>query len=129
MSSRSEPAMSVEATLQERGARYGNFMEHAVIAQALLDILRGSPGWEEMAPDQRQALGAICDKLGRMANGDPHYIDNWQDIAGYATLVRHRLEEDAELPVAGAARVSSVRLPKLLRKSESPSTQSSEASQ
>jgi hypothetical protein len=33
----------------------------------------------------------IAHKIGRILNGDPDYIDSWDDIAGYAKLVADRL--------------------------------------
>jgi hypothetical protein len=46
----------------------------------------------KLAPDQREALAMIANKLGRILNGDPNYADSWMDIAGYAKLVADRLE-------------------------------------
>lgn len=88
--------MSVSDTLAERGARYGDFAKHAVIAQSLQTVMRGTDdietGWNYLAPDMQQALTTIADKIARILNGDPDYADNWVDIAGYATLVANRLE-------------------------------------
>ena len=86
-------ASNIEATLAERGARYGAFRDHAVIAQNLQDSMRNTEGWNRLAPDQKQALSVIADKIARMLNGDPNYIDNWHDIIGYAKLVEDRLME------------------------------------
>lgn len=44
-----------------------------------------------MPPDMGVALDMICHKLARIAVGDINYVDNWIDIAGYATLVADRL--------------------------------------
>ena len=45
-------------------------------------------------PDVHQhALDMIAVKLGRILAGDPNYVDNWRDIAGYATKVLEQLEE------------------------------------
>ena len=44
-----------------------------------------------MSDDQVIALDMICNKMARIVNGDPNYIDNWHDIAGYATLVEQEL--------------------------------------
>lgn len=85
---------SIEATLAERGSRYGSFKEHAQIAQNLQDAMRNTPGWNNLAPDQKQALSVIADKIARMLNGDPDYIDNWHDIIGYAKLVEDRLNQE-----------------------------------
>jgi len=87
----------VDATLGERGARYGRFEEHAVIAQDLQRVIHaahGGLGWANLADDQRQALTVICDKIARMLNGDPTYRDNWHDIVGYAKLVDERMIRD-----------------------------------
>lgn len=91
--------MSVQDTLAERGARYGAFDEHSVIAQSLQTVMRGTPdiktGWQYLAPDMQQALTTIADKIARILNGDPAYIDNWHDIQGYARLVEQRLEQQS----------------------------------
>lgn len=103
--------MDIDTTLAERGARYGSFEEHAQLAQELQDVMRGRPGWRSLAPDQKQALTVIADKIARMLNGDPDYRDNWHDIVGYAQLVDKRLARDEEraqlgpeLPLAEASR-------------------------
>lgn len=94
--------MSLELTLKERGNRYGDFTDHAKIAQDLQDVMRnatsGSDGhgdkkdcWESLSPVQKQALTVIADKIARILSGDPDYIDNWHDIQGYARLIEERL--------------------------------------
>ena len=57
--------------------------------------MRRPAGWNRLAPDQKQALTTIADKIARMLNGDPNYIDNVHDIIGYARLVEKRMEADA----------------------------------
>lgn len=91
-----EPKGKVENILQERGKRYGTFLEHARIAQALkADINTALEARDKtLSPDAKQALDVICDKIARIINGDPDYADNWDDIAGYATLVSKRLTAD-----------------------------------
>lgn len=84
-------AGSVQGTLDERGARYGDFADHAVIAQGIQDLMRGTPGWSRLDATKRQALTTIADKVARILNGDPSYADNWHDIQGYARLVEERL--------------------------------------
>lgn len=80
----------IKETLLERGARYGCFADHAFICQQIKKAFH-HPGWERLADDQKQALETIADKIARILNGDPNYIDNWHDIIGYATLVERRL--------------------------------------
>lgn len=90
--------MSLEETLNERGGRYGKFASHARVAMSLKRVIS-----EELyirnktlVDDQQQALDTICDKIARIVNGDPNYVDNWHDIAGYATLVEDRLRLDKD---------------------------------
>lgn len=87
-----DPAASIDATLAERGARYGSFAEHARITQAIKAAMADSPNWAGLAPDQREALEMIAHKAGRILNGDPDYHDSWHDIVGYTKLVADRLE-------------------------------------
>lgn len=82
--------MSVEKTLKERGKVYGNFMDQARIGQALKTVVYGTDP-RDLAPDQLEAIEMICTKVARILNGNPNYLDNWIDIAGYATLVASRL--------------------------------------
>lgn len=82
--------MSIEETLSERGARYGDFAEHAAIAQGLQDHMRRTSGWANLDATKRQALTVITDKIARILNGDPNYRDNWHDIQGYAKLAEDR---------------------------------------
>lgn len=83
--------LTLEATLNERGSRYGDFADHAVIAQQLQDTMRATSGWKRLDATKRQALSVITDKIARILNGDPEYADNWHDIQGYARLVEERL--------------------------------------
>lgn len=83
--------MSINKTLEQRGERYGKFKDVAATTYALQEILRDAKNHEHMTDDQVIALDMICNKMARIVNGDPSYIDNWHDIAGYATLVEQEL--------------------------------------
>ena len=87
----------VDATLAQRGTRYGKFKDHATISQTLKFAVQNHMGdrWHDLKADQREALEMICHKIGRIANGDPDYADSWHDIAGYSTLVEKRLNGEA----------------------------------
>ena len=91
-----QPApQTIDATLDERGKRYGKFTGHASVTQQIKDAMythNDWAGWQALAPDQREALEMIAHKIGRILNGDPNYADSWVDIAGYAKLVADRLE-------------------------------------
>lgn len=83
----------LEATLKERGSRYGEFKDNAAIAQNMKTLLSLNPGWHPMHADQREAIEMICVKISRILTGNPDYVDNWVDIAGYAQLVANRLSK------------------------------------
>lgn len=83
--------MSINKTLEQRGSRYGKFKDVAATTYALQEILRDAKNHEHMTDDQVIALDMICNKMARIVNGDPSYVDNWHDISGYATLVEQEL--------------------------------------
>ncbi|MGL5934622.1 MAG: DUF6378 domain-containing protein [Cetobacterium sp.] len=81
----------IKQTLDERGARYGEFAKHAVCTQELKAVIAAYQR-RPFTPSMQEALDMICHKIGRIANGDPTYADSWVDIAGYAQLVVNELE-------------------------------------
>ena len=89
-----EADTNVDAILDARGSRYGNFMDHATITYRLKEVARdfAAQHGKHFAYDQCEAFDMIFHKLGRILNGDPNYADSWIDIAGYAKLVADRLE-------------------------------------
>ena len=86
-------ASNVDQTLNERGARYGDFAGHAKITQGLKKVFIESPKWAALADDQKEALEMVAHKIGRILAGNPNYADHWDDIAGYARLVSQRLTQ------------------------------------
>ena len=84
----------VSQVLDERGARYGKFKDHAQITQQLKSAAKLALMFQDkkLEADQQEALDMIFHKIGRILNGDPNYADSWIDIAGYAKLVADRLE-------------------------------------
>lgn len=81
----------INATLNDRGATYGEFLGQAVITRGLLAVLEEQPGWADLRPDMREALHMIFSKVARIVNGDPYFGDSWHDIAGYAVLIERTL--------------------------------------
>lgn len=83
----------LDETLSERGNRYGKFIDNAEIAQDLKAYIRDTQSYSILAADQREALDNICIKMSRILSQgtDPEYVDNWVDMAGYASLVVDRL--------------------------------------
>jgi hypothetical protein len=81
----------VDATLAQRGTRYGSFDTHAQVTQGIKRAMQRGPNWDSLDDDMKEALEMVAHKIGRIVNGDPSYIDSWHDIIGYARLVEQRL--------------------------------------
>jgi hypothetical protein len=81
---------NLNETLAERGEQYGDFKQMALLATLLKNALRN----EKMNAVQREATDLICTKLARIAVGNPHNRDSWQDIAGYASLVVAQMDRE-----------------------------------
>lgn len=88
-------AQGIDATLSERGSRYGQFHEHARITQAIKATLASGRSWKDCTDSQREALEMLAHKMGRIVNGDPAYMDSWTDLIGYARLVERQLEGES----------------------------------
>lgn len=86
-------ADDIRGVLEDRGSKYGRFPKHADISQGIKGLISSGPSWRRMNNSQREALEMVAHKIGRIANGDPNYIDSWVDIIGYAQLVVDELEQ------------------------------------
>lgn len=84
----------IEQILKERGERYGDFEIHALITQRIKGVMRDTTRWQELEPDQKEALDMVAHKIGRILNGDPKWADSWRDIEGYIKLVADRLSKE-----------------------------------
>ena len=86
--------MMITEILEERGKRYGKFVDVAKATTEIQLALYTNMGEkvDSLNPDQMIALDMICHKIARIAIGDADYVDNWVDIAGYAQLVADRLQ-------------------------------------
>lgn len=83
--------MTIETILQQRGNRYGEFTDNASISQQLKDIIIHGKNYPELNYTHIEALHNIFQKIARIVNGDPNYIENWKDIIGYSQLVINEL--------------------------------------
>lgn len=91
----------IEKILEERGRRYGSFVEHASITQDIKKAMKGDTGhaaaygskWDSLADNKKEALEMIAHKIGRILTGDSDYKDSWVDIEGYAHLVSVTLKD------------------------------------
>lgn len=96
MQSKLNPMTDLTALIAERTKHYGEFLPIAEVSQNLKACVRHCIYDRDLKlqPDQIEALEMICHKMARIINGDPDYIDSWDDIAGYAKLVADRLQRD-----------------------------------
>jgi len=81
----------INKTLEERGSKYGEFKEHAEIAQMLKNTMYSTRQWTGLPAYIKEALEMIQHKIARVLNGDPLYIDTFTDISGYSQLVTKEL--------------------------------------
>ena len=90
-------AADLEATLLDRGSRYGPFKGVAELTIALKEALANElcAHCKKLPPIQQEALDMIFHKIGRIVNGDNNDDDSWHDIAGYAELVVKDLNSDS----------------------------------
>jgi hypothetical protein len=91
-----DPFKTTEATLIERGSRYGSFKGHAEVTQDFKNLatMHLASRNKRLSTSQQEALDMIFHKIGRILNGDPNYADSWHDIAGYASLVDKELNNE-----------------------------------
>lgn len=82
--------MSIEKTLQDRETMYGPYSEHARI-EAALDRVVNTTDISRLSDVQLAGLRMIMHKIARILNAGYNNVDNWHDIAGYATLVEKDL--------------------------------------
>lgn len=80
----------VTGTRTARQAVYGTFSENARVAQELKALFaREHEG--DVPEVVSEGLDLISLKLSRILTGDPAYLDNWIDLAGYAMCVHDAL--------------------------------------
>jgi len=88
--------VGIETTLEDRAKTHGDFSGHAMISQALKDVLRSGKSWPELTDAQKEALDMSCHKMARIVNGNPHHKDHWHDLVGYAKLVDDLFDDDKQ---------------------------------
>ncbi len=90
--------VNIVNVLQERGTRYGDFIDHARVSQRLKSIVKEELQLRSkvLPMEQEECLDMIFHKIGRIINGDHMYADNYVDIAGYAKLVADILLKENE---------------------------------
>lgn len=83
----------LEATLDQRGQKYGDYGIMATCAQRIKEAMGVR---HHMSAVQRESLDVIATKIARLCCGDPNDRDSWHDIQGYAKLAEDRLPVQGE---------------------------------
>jgi len=71
------------------------------VSQGIKMTMQIGVNWKYLKAEQRESLEMIANKIGRVLSGDSDFLDHWQDIAGYASLIVKELEDDGQ-PTEGA---------------------------
>lgn len=79
-------------TLNNRQKLYGVFSDRADFLQDLKEFLKERGNWENLSNPQKESIEMIANKVSRILFGNPNQVDNWHDIAGYATLIEEELK-------------------------------------
>lgn len=87
--------MTTEDILQERNKTHGSFVQNATVSQKLKAVVAEHAAPIE-SPVFRESLDMIFLKISRIASGQAHFKDHWDDIAGYAKLASAACAEPAE---------------------------------
>ena len=75
--------------LDQREKTHGSYTQQAALAQDLKTRIRAE--CRNLVPQQQESLEMICVKIARIVCGNPHEVDHWRDIAGYAALIERWL--------------------------------------
>ncbi len=100
----------IQSILNDRGSNYGEFPNQAALSQTLKNtfmqhyfVVHGGEKATPLPAFMAEAVGMICHKLARIANGNPYYDDSWKDISGYSELVVQALHKLEAQQVAASA--------------------------
>lgn len=86
------PALKPKDLISERAKTHGSYRGQAAFAQALKELYRRQPNWDNLDGDQKESLELDATKTARILWGDPNFVDHWKDKSGYAELIAGRLK-------------------------------------
>ena len=82
--------------LDEREKTHGPYAKRSETSQSLKLIAQSSTRWFDMTDSERESVDMILHKLSRILEGDPHFPDHWEDIAGYANCALRTLTPEGD---------------------------------
>lgn len=94
-------AGKIDATLAERGSRYGSWREQSRVTQNIKAAFRTGANWDKLPEYMRESLEQIANKFARILSGDYTHVDNWHDTVGYASLAEDCLNQDIAAGIKG----------------------------
>lgn len=77
---------------QQRTGKHGELEHNSRATQRMLRVVQQECNWPHLPDMYRHSLYMILHKVARIACGDPHEVDHWRDIAGYAEATIQRIE-------------------------------------
>jgi hypothetical protein len=84
---------ATETILEERAKTHGDYKTTAEIAVATKHLWSNQEGWTRLTATQVESLDMIASKVARILSGNPHAVEHWEDISGYAQLVVDNLQQ------------------------------------
>ena len=89
-------AENVTKILQQREGTHGLYSEVCSVSQGIKMTMQIGVNWKYLKAEQRESLEMIANKIGRILSGNSDFLDHWQDIAGYASLIVKEMEDDEQ---------------------------------
>lgn len=81
--------------LAQRASTHGDFEVNSAMSQGMKALLmQYSHLMSDAEPYQLEALSMILHKISRICAGNPHFVDHWDDIAGYAKLTADTIRKN-----------------------------------
>ncbi|MDY5467348.1 MAG: DUF6378 domain-containing protein [Campylobacter sp.] len=89
--------MEINNVLEQRKQTHGDFEKVAKLDTELF-VTFNAYFCSDLSNEQYCAIKMILHKIARIGCGNAQFIDHWQDIIGYATLVLNELEQRNAIP-------------------------------
>lgn len=89
--------MDTDALIAQRASTHGDFRDNARVSRAIKHLFNKSR-MTTLNDFQAEGLDMIAFKVSRILTGSADYVDNWDDIAGYAKRVADFLREGNSSP-------------------------------
>lgn len=89
--------MDTDQLIAQRASTHGDFRDNARVSRQLKTLFKNNTLFK-LKDFQAEGLDLIALKISRILTGNPNYVDNWDDIAGYAKRVADYLRDGNKQP-------------------------------